>query len=77
MVGFRAFAERQAHRLGVTGLVRNLPDGTVEVIAEGEKSLLEAFLEELRRGPGAAWVKDVAFSWQRPTGEYQDFHITY
>ncbi|NIM07166.1 MAG: acylphosphatase [Armatimonadetes bacterium] len=76
-VGFRAFAEYHAQRLGVTGFVRNLPDGNVEVIAEGEKPALDALLEELHRGPGSARVKHVAISWQTPTGEYHSFYIRY
>lgn len=51
MVGFRAFAEARAARYGAAGYVRNLRTGEVEVMAEGDKSLLEEFLAELKRGP--------------------------
>jgi acylphosphatase len=50
-VGFRYFAERVALRLGVTGYVKNLPDGRVEVYALGTAAQLEALKGELRRGP--------------------------
>jgi len=76
-VGFRAFAERQARRLGIEGFVRNLPDGRVEVVAEGEKPRLEEFLGELRRGPRNARVREVALSWEVGTGEYHYFAIRY
>ncbi len=50
-VGFRAFVEVQAHKSGVNGWVRNCPDGTVEVEAEGPRPVLEAFLLVLKQGP--------------------------
>jgi acylphosphatase len=76
-VGFRAFTRSQAFQLGLTGYVRNLPDGRVEVMAEGEEAALEAFLEKLHRGPGSARVENVAVTWQKPGGKYVDFQITY
>jgi acylphosphatase len=76
-VGFRAFARSQAFQLGVTGYVRNLPDGTVAVMAEGEEAALETFLEKLQRGPGSARVENVAVSWSEPEGKYVDFRILY
>ncbi len=67
-VGFRFFVERAARRYGVDGLVRNLPDGRVEVIAEGDKEMLEAFLNELRRGPAGADVVGLQAAWEIPEG---------
>ncbi|GIX10296.1 acylphosphatase [Elioraea sp.] len=58
-VGFRAFAQRQADRLGVDGWVRNLPDGRVEALAAGEDEAVAAFIEALRRGPAIARVSGV------------------
>lgn len=55
-VGFRAFAQRQADRLGVDGWVRNLPDGRVEALAAGEDEAVEAFIEAVRKGPVLARV---------------------
>lgn len=77
MVGFRAFAEARAERHGVIGFVRNLPGGEVEVVAEGDKTMLEAFLAELRRGPSGAWVRDVMVSWEAPRGEFKDFTVRF
>jgi acylphosphatase len=58
-VGFRYFAQRVAQRLGVTGYVRNLRDGRVEVLATGEEESLEALRTELQRGPRMAAVSEV------------------
>ncbi len=75
MVGFRAFAQSRALTLGVTGRVRNLPSGEVEVVAEGDRKLLEEFAAALRKGPRGARVADVTVSWQAPRGEFSDFSV--
>lgn len=77
MVGFRAFAEMRAYRHGVTGYVRNLRTGEVEVVAEGDRSLLEEFLRDLRRGPRGGHVRDVMVSWESARGEFPDFSVRY
>lgn len=77
MVGFRAFAEMRADRHGVTGYVRNLPTGEVEVVAEGDKDLLEAFLGDLRRGPRGAVVTEALVSWEQARNEFTDFGVRY
>jgi acylphosphatase len=58
-VGFRWFARVSARRLGLNGWVRNRPDGTVEIAAEGPQEKLDQFLREMRRGPDAAHVETV------------------
>jgi acylphosphatase len=58
-VGYRYFAVQEARRLGVTGFARNLPDGSVEVIAEGADDALSQFEEALRSGPSFAAVQNV------------------
>ena len=55
-VGFRFFAERAAREAGVTGWVRNRPDGTVESVVEGEEGAVARYLERLRSGPGGSRV---------------------
>ncbi len=79
MVGYRVFAESSAHRIGgITGSVRNLPDGsTVEVAAEGARRSLEAFLAELKIGPAHALVRDVDVEWTAATGEFDGFGTVY
>jgi acylphosphatase len=58
-VGFRFFASRQGRRLGLRGWVRNLPDGRVEVVAEGDAAHLAEFESVLARGPALASVTSV------------------
>lgn len=58
-VGFRWHVGREAERLRLGGFVRNLPDGTVEVVSQGPEESLEALERELRRGPAAARVEAV------------------
>ena len=75
-VFFRAFISRQATRLGLTGYVRNLPDGeAVEVQAEGERKQLEKLLSYLKIGPPGARVEQVVTNWSEYTGSYSDFNI--
>ena len=58
-VAFRAHAREQAQHLGLTGYAKNLPDGSVEVLACGDAVVLEELESWLRRGPPAAWVDGV------------------
>lgn len=74
-VAYRFFAEKQAARLAVTGWVRNLPDGRVEVLAEGPPEKIEAFLELLREGPRLARVDSFDVRTEPSTGEFADFRI--
>ncbi len=76
-VGYRFFAQRRARQLGITGFVRNLPDGSVEVYAEGDKDALNSFLVELRQGPIAAEVYDIKLEWKEPSGNWDNFEITF
>jgi len=76
-VNFRYFVLRLAGSLDLTGYVRNLPDGSVEVIAEGERERLERLAEQLKVGPRAARVRDVAMHWSDCSGEFTDFKIRY
>ncbi len=77
-VFFRAFASRQATKLGLSGYVRNLSTGeTVEVQAEGERKQLEKLIGFLEMGPPPARVKRVVTSWSKYTGSYFGFSIKY
>jgi acylphosphatase len=73
-VGYRYFVAREAETLGVTGFTRNLPDGTVEVVAEGTDDVLARFEERLREGPGFARVEGVERAPLEPRGD-RGFHI--
>jgi len=74
-VGYRFFARREAAARGLRGWVRNRTDGTVEVVAEGPRPALEAFLEALRRGPSAADVEAVDATWEAARGDFGEFAI--
>ena len=75
-VGFRWFVQHAAAREGVTGYVRNLPDGTVESYAEGEAEALTRFERAIRSGPPGARVTNVDVEIEDPSGGYKDFSIT-
>jgi len=72
-VGFRNFAIHRASELGLVGYVKNRWDGTVEVVAEGERTTLEQLLGHVRRGPRAATIAKVDVTWLPATGEFDEF----
>ena len=76
-VFFREFTRRHAFALGITGYVRNRSDGSVEVVAEGERASLEMLLNHLREGPPAAEVKTVEASWSEASGMHVGFSVRY
>ncbi len=67
-VGFRAWARREAETLGVAGSVRNLADGSVEVVAEGEPARVAAMIDACRRGPRYAEVTAVTVTEHATSG---------
>ena len=76
-VGYRFFTRRTALELGIKGYVRNLPDGTVEVVAQGSREQIEKFIDKLREGPPLAIVEDIELE-ELPEGEsFDDFEIRY
>ena len=74
-VGFRYFTQDIARREGLAGVVRNLPDGRVEAIAEGDDESLCRLEIALRRGPAQARVADVEIDVIPPTGSYLGFTV--
>lgn len=72
-VFFRASAMEEAQSLGIAGYVKNLPDGGVEAVAEGNREQVEAFIAWCRRGPPSARVDEVKVHWEEPTGEFRTF----
>lgn len=77
-VGFRHFTVQTAGRLDqVTGWVRNEPDGSVTVVAEGPRQELDRLLDNLREGPRMARVESVEEDWMEPTGEFSEFRVRY
>ena len=68
-VFFRAEARTRAESLGVAGWIRNLPDGSVEAVFEGEDERVESMVEWCRRGPAGAEVEAVDVEREEPVGE--------
>ena len=67
-VGYRAWARDQARLLTASGWVRNLRDGRVEAVLEGERPVLELLLERCRQGPALAQVVSIEATWGDPEG---------
>ena len=76
-VGFRLTAEETAQHMGVTGWVKNLRDGRVEVVAEADEPKLQRFLDELRNGPMKNFITKVDVSWSPASETFDEFEIRY
>ena len=76
-VGFRFFVIEKARENNVTGYVQNLPDGTVKVIAEGDKGLLQDFIGMLKVGPVSAHVTGLEVAWDNGESQFSTFDIRY
>jgi len=74
-VGFRFFVQRTGTRLGLTGDVCNLPDGTVQIIAEGAPEVLAGFIREVKQGPPAAHVDRLEVHEVAVSGRYKSFML--
>ena len=68
-VGFRAFLQSQAMRRGLSGWVRNLPDGRIEAEVEGHPVLVDEIIQVVKRGPSLASVQDVQVEWVDPNAQ--------
>lgn len=76
-VFFRSKTRYEAKKRGVKGWVRNLPDGRVEAIFEGEEKSVKELIDFCKRGPSGARVTNVDVLWERPAGEFKDFEVKY
>jgi acylphosphatase len=74
-VYFRASTQAEARRLGLTGWVRNEPDGSVAAVAEGPRDTLEKFVQWCHHGPATARVECVDVDWAEPEGEFEGFVV--
>jgi acylphosphatase len=74
-VGFRYYVRRCAADLPITGWVRNLSDGRVELLAEGSRADLEALLAAVRQGPRGSQVSHIQVEWGQPGGELRGFSV--
>lgn len=76
-MGFRYFVQRHAVRLNLAGYARNLPNGDVEVTAEGPKDNLLSLIEELKRGPSFSRIDNVQAEWYDNKRSFENFTIRY
>jgi acylphosphatase len=74
-VGFRATTKRVAHGYDVTGIVRNLPDGRVEMVAEGDRGELEEFQQAIRDAGLRHFIRNEEVRWMPPSNEFRGFEI--
>jgi acylphosphatase len=74
-VFFRASTQREAKRLGITGWVKNRPDGGIEFLAEGEEDAIRELTSWANHGPSAARVDGIDVRWRGYTGEFYEFSI--
>ncbi len=74
-VGFRYFVLRHASRLGLNGYVQNLYNGDVEIEVEGNRSIVEEFIQEVKVGPRSAHVADLQIEWKNPDRSFHGFEI--
>ena len=76
-VWFRANTQKKAKALDLKGWVKNLPDGRVEAVFEGEKEKVNQIIQWCKSGPSFARVDDVQIHWETPMGDFSTFTITY
>lgn len=76
-IGFRYTARDIAMKIGVSGWVKNLEDGRVEMVAEAEEHSLKEFLDEILKSPLGRYIKDADLSWEKPSREFDDFDIAF
>jgi len=76
-VCFRDFTRSHAMALKLTGWVRNLPDGRVEAVVEGQKDDIESLIDCMRQGPRASRVDNLEVEWEDYAGSCKDFRISW
>ncbi len=76
-VGFRWYVERSARRINICGFVKNLRDGRVEVVAEGDDNLMKQFLQELKEGSFKGHIEEIKKVEEEYQGEYSNFTIKF
>jgi acylphosphatase len=76
-VYYRSYTQDTARSLGITGWVRNTKGGRVEAVFEGEEEAVLSMVEWCHRGSPSSRVDNVEVEWGTPTGEFEDFSVTY
>lgn len=74
-VGYRKWARKMAQENGITGWVRNLPDGSVEALLQGEKEIIEKLINDYKKGPFLSEVESVDVVWEDEKEKFSDFTI--
>jgi len=74
---FRSSTKRIAAKLGLKGYVKNLPDGNVEVVAEGNEEKIKKLIEFCKTGPSLSKVEDADIKFEKPTKEFGGFEVRY
>ncbi len=74
-VGYRFFVRSWARQYDITGWVRNIPDGGVEAVFQGEKKNIDDLIAKCRKGPFMAEVKDIDVIWEEVAEEFGDFQV--
>lgn len=76
-VFYRAYTRNVAVKLGLSGWVKNLYDGSVEAVFEGDKELIGQAIEHCRVGPSGAYVDDIEVAWEEYSGRGKGFEVRY
>jgi len=74
-VGYRKWARKKAQKMSLTGWVRNLPDGSVELLVQGDREKIEKLLEIYKKGPFMAEVESADTMWEEQKETFDDFFI--
>lgn len=76
-VGFRHYTKTSARQNGAKGWVKNLPDGRVEAVFEGDEGTLKRMIELVKQGPASSRVSDVEIRWENAEDDFDDFRVKY
>jgi len=76
-VFFRSQAKQKARSLGITGWIKNLPNGQIEAVAQGDQNKIKQFIDWCEQGPQLAQVEKVEIKTEQYQSEYQDFEVRY
>lgn len=76
-VGFRHFTKTYARQMNVEGWVKNLPDGRVEAVFEGDEDQVKKMIDLVKEGPRTSRVSNVNVEWESPKNEFGSFRVAY
>jgi acylphosphatase len=76
-VGLRYFVVKQSTKLGLKGFVKNLPSGEVLTVVEGDRTLIEELITQIKVGPPYSSVKNCSINWLKFKNEFKNFEVRY